>query len=135
MANAQKSIIERIAQAQGIYDIGAISDEIKYRLYKLTLKEIQRMLESDDIASASLPAIKRALNEIENGFLYLLNRPKVNKRDIRIVMPKLIDAKAYLGSALTELRTKGKGKTFEYFRALGRCKLLVAEINQDLVSP
>ena len=123
------SIIESISRQEGV-DVRVASDEIKYRIYKLTLIEIQRMLSNDEVARVSLSAIKTALNDVENGFIYLLNRPKVKKGDIRMVMQRLIDARAYSGTALTELRTNGK--KFGYHQAIGRCKLLIAEINQQL---
>jgi hypothetical protein len=128
----KKSIIEQIVQDQGIYKLEAAPDERKFWIYKLALKEIEHILMAEEIAGPSLSSIKTALNDIENGFLYLLNRPKVNKRDIRIVMPKLFAAKGHVTTALTELGRGGSGKRFEYSLALSNCKLLIVEINQQL---
>jgi len=127
----KKSIIDRVAESQNVADIQTASDELKFRVYKLTLSEVEQILRAEDIAKASLLAVKTALNDIHNGFLDLSARPnKVNKKDINAIMLKLEDADAGLEFAIAELVTKGKTK--DHFLALKACKRLIFEINQRL---
>src|SRR5213593_1433875 len=91
-----KSIIERVAKVADVDNLEAASDEIQFKVYKLTLIEIQRMLLEQDIPKATLLAMKQALNETKKGFYALRTRNSINTEDIKKVTLNLIDAEAYL---------------------------------------
>ncbi len=127
----KKSILERISEESA-------PDKTKLEIYKLMLVEIGETLKSEDIAKRSILEIKTALNDVENGFIDLLNSPQISKkdaRDIKIVKLKLIRASSHLNTAVEELGKKRKTKTYKYFRSIKWCKFLIAEINQQLESP
>jgi hypothetical protein len=130
-------IIERITQAYGYANIDEAPDYEQYIFYKLTLEEIEGLLESDPqiFPQKSIFEVKDALNGIRIGFYYLraasLQANDVN--DIMIVTPKLIAAISYWLDAST--RYVANDRTRLYYDSFLNCHNLIWEINQDLESP
>ena len=125
------TLIQQVAVKHGVPDITRASCEQQYMIYKATLKEIERTFRNENVAKQTLRDIKKALNDITNGFQDLRSNPKFNKkREITRVTENLIKANKELRFALEEWRSTGKSR--DHFDALGWCKEHVFQINLQL---
>ena len=76
-----------------------------------------------ELPEEHLEKIKVGMREIVTGFFYLKTRPMDSKIEVAQVMPKLMEANAYLLSAIEKRRIRG----VEYYLALQVCRMRLFE--------
>ncbi len=122
-------IIEETAIALGIGGFKNAADQVKYEVYKLTLRHMFMTLGQPPVLEY-LERVLEGLQAMENGFYILINRA-FQGYNLTIVLPILIDAKSFLESALSVYGVVGREPDF--FGYKGRCRMKINEIIQHLV--
>lgn len=127
------NMVKRISLAYNVADFHSAPDEMKLKIYKLTLMEIFTVLGQDlqNIPERYLDELKDGLHETINGFYSLSNTRIKDEVNIYKTLSSLMEANAYLLSAMTVLK-EGKGKGVKYFRELQKCRVQVFEALQQL---
>lgn len=137
MEAQRKSTIEQVVEKRAADRNKPYSTQItgRYNLYKAMIAEILSLLRSEDLADDTLFDIKKAFNDITNGFQDLRGKKNFNTIANRIgnvekVVELLKKVNANLKFAVAELEEKGK--TREHFSALEDCREDVFQIKQQL---
>lgn len=117
----------------GIYDLNAVSEESKLKVYKLTLEEILNLLLHKDLETLpkkTLKDLKDGLRETIQVFFILRNSKLGMRLNLSEVIPIISDANSHLLAASSILETAGK--TVEYFQYLQVCRDRIYETLEQL---
>ena|SRR2546428_5393300 len=138
-AVAQARIINEVANKKELAQFKEKDDRYKYELYKLTIKEIFKILEGNQEGSVALDEIdlkdlqdyKKGLQEIESGFYALYSGGKVTGRGLepKTIQPMIDQA----GTKLTmAAKFKAKGEEEECLNKLKEGRLLLFHLVEHL---
>jgi hypothetical protein len=119
-------IIEETASAHNIVFSQKANDQVKFEVFKLTLKDLFLTLGKNP-SRDYLEKVSECFDILENGFYELINNGTIQSVDLNRILPIFIEANASLKSALRK-----DDDSTDFFKNQRLCRWKINEFNQHL---